>query len=427
VGNAFGGGYTFGYLDLNTCENCVDFTVPWSSIPYDVQDVIPLPNGQIVIISTGEINVLQPPNPVPISTTSTSGFSIYGGVLTPTGTVYYPTLTTSGGVYETCLYEYDPAANTNTTLGCADSLLIADLFYWNDTLYAFAASGDIPNNYESGLFLVESTDPLVTIPISTSSNETLCGAPTASIPGVGVFTGAFSDCNGGVFDFDMQNYTTTFECDINPWGYPYGLGAIPPGFPPPPATCACITEVGEISSMDTILCTNEVLNISNTGSNLDSDDVIEYLLFSDLTDTLESIIQTSTTPSFSFSNPPLTEGVTYYVVAIAGNELPGGGVDLTDICLDFSNVISVVWNPLPTVDFAISKPDVCKGECTEVEVILTGTPPFSLTYDTPGNAGQIETFTSVSGSLTICIPSGSPPGSFSLQAVSLTDANCLCE
>ncbi|MCB9339572.1 MAG: hypothetical protein H6577_15695 [Lewinellaceae bacterium] len=189
----------------------------------------------------------------------------------------------------------------------------------------------------------------------------------------------------------------------------------------------CDTDAGEISSADTVLCTNETLEIVNNGSDLEPDDALEYILFSDLSDTLGSIVLTSSSPSFSFSDPPLQTGVTYYVAAIAGNELPGGGVDVTDPCLDISNAISVVWNPPPTVEFAVANPDVCQGGCTDVEVTLTGTPPFTLTYDTPGNTGQTASFPGLTGTLQVCVPGNTAPGSFSLQAVSLADANCVCE
>ncbi|MCB9339573.1 MAG: hypothetical protein H6577_15700 [Lewinellaceae bacterium] len=188
----------------------------------------------------------------------------------------------------------------------------------------------------------------------------------------------------------------------------------------------CETDAGEISSADTVLCTNETLDITSTGSDLEPDDALEYILFSDLSDTLGSIVLTSSSPSFSFSDPPLQTGVTYYVAAIAGNELPGGGVDVTDPCLDISNVISVVWNPLPTVEFAVANPDVCQGGCTDVVVTLTGTPPFTLTYDTPGNTGQTASFPGLTGTLQVCVPGNTAPGSFSLQAVSLADGNCTC-
>jgi hypothetical protein len=416
---------TFYYLDLATCSICEHFTVTSQSaiVP---ESIVILPDGNVLIINnSGLIEIYQPPSGNVVNTFNV-GSSVSGAVLAPNGNLYYFKVALVNNNYETCLYEFNLTTGNETLIGCEENYVLVDPYYWNGTFYAFGYSGPSPaQNW--GVFSVTPGDPLG-VTLEGTLNNNLCSGATAAIPGVGIFsTTVDPDCNSSdLVEFTFPNNTTP-SCDLGNLCFCYGASAVPSNFPPPPNTCACITEVGEISSMDTILCTNEILNISNTGSNLDSDDVIEYLLFSDLTDTLGSIIQTSTTPSFSFSNPPLTEGVTYYVVAIAGNELPGGGVDLTDICLDFSNVISVVWNPLPTVDFAVSNPNVCEGECTEVEVILIGTPPFSLTYDTPGNSGQIETFTSASGTLTICIPSGSPPGSFNLQAVSLTDANCVCE
>jgi hypothetical protein len=418
-----------GYLNLATCEVCIEFIIPQNP-GWGVVDVQALPNGQVLTLSVNnsstlaEINIYQPPNSTPISTFPFTGLTGFSVTLSPTGTIYYYTLSVSGNSTESCLNEYDPVSNTSVVVGCADDVVLSDLFYSNGTLYSFGYTGLPPNNQNYGLFSVVVGDPLQ---VTLEENlPFVCGnGDTAVIPNEGIYTTSV-DCTGEIFDYDLPNNSYTLQCNTLPQLY-YGFSELPTGFPPPPATCACITEVGEISSMDTILCTNEVLNLNSTGSNLDSDDVIEYLLFSDLTDTLGSIIQTSTSPSFSFSDPPLSAGTTYYVVAIAGNELPSGGVDLTDICLDFSNVISVTWNPLSTVDFAVANPDVCEGECTEVEVMLTGTPQFSLTYDTLVNSGQIEIFTGSSGTLTICVPSGSPPGSFDLQAVSLTDANCVCE
>ena len=117
--------------------------------------------------------------------------------------------------------------------------------------------------------------------------------------------------------------------------------------------------------------------------------------------------------------------MTYYVAAIAGNELPSGNVDLTDPCLDISNAIEVLWNPLPTVEFAVANPDVCQGECTDVAVTFTGSPPFNLTYNSPLGQ-QTQIFGTNSGVLSICPPVGFS-GLLTVEAVSLTDANCVCE
>ncbi|MEZ4934004.1 MAG: hypothetical protein R2788_18005 [Saprospiraceae bacterium] len=354
----------------------------------------------------------------------TSGLGQYGRA-GPNGNLYYFKISFAGSNYETCLYEFDPLTGNDVLIGCQDNYILANAFFWNGTLYSFGYEGPFPNQ-NHGLFSVVPGSPLgVTL---VNALPGLCGGSTAAIPGVGIYSTAVDiNCNGNeLYSYDLPGNTVNFECDLGNVCYCYGATAVPPGFPPPPATCGCETDACEISSADTVLCTNETLDITSTGSDLEPDDDLEYILFSDLSDTLGSILLTSSSTSFSFSDPPLQTGVTYYVAAIAGNELPGGGVDVTDICLDISNAISVVWNPLPTVDFALANPDVCQGGCTDVEVTLTGTPPFSLTYDTPGNAGQTASFSGLTGSLQVCVPGNAAPGSFSLQSVSLSDSNCIC-
>lgn len=118
-------------------------------------------------------------------------------------------------------------------------------------------------------------------------------------------------------------------------------------------------------------------------------------------------------------------GVTYYVAAVAGNN-NGGNVDLNDPCLDFSNANPVVWRPLPTVTFSVANPNVCAGACTTVAATFTGTPPFTLSYDTPATGTQTQTFAGNTGTFQVCTPAGSLPGSFSVQATALTDAWCTC-
>jgi hypothetical protein len=82
--------------------------------------------------------------------------------------------------------------------------------------------------------------------------------------------------------------------------------------------------------------------------------------------------------------------------------------------------------PLPTVSFT-GPPEVCAGNCLTFNVTLTGTPPFSLTYTTGSGGPQTATFSTNTGTLQICPPAGSPPGTTSLAALSLADTNCLCE
>ncbi|MFN0215810.1 MAG: hypothetical protein ACKVT2_16245 [Saprospiraceae bacterium] len=119
---------------------------------------------------------------------------------------------------------------------------------------------------------------------------------------------------------------------------------------------------------------------------------MQYILFSDPGDTLGSIVSISNTPSFFFDPSVMQEGVTYYIAAIAGQEI-NGDVDLSDRCLDVSNAaVPVTWRPKPSVSFSIDNPDVCNGDCVNVLLEFTGDPPFSLTYATPFTGQTIKTF-----------------------------------
>jgi hypothetical protein len=422
-----GAGYGLGYINLATCEYCINFNINASSGVGAIQDVIPMPNGDVVTISQdGNFNVFTPPDPTPISTFSTGLTPGGGAILSLNGTIYYFTVGFNGGIPESCLYEFDPASNTNTNLGCANDVILSDLFFWNGILYAFGTNGQ-PNPTEFGLYSIVIEDPLV-VTLEETYSSVLCGGATAAIPGVGIYTSVLDpDCDGAIlYNFDLPGNTTAFECDLNPAGFPYGLSEIPESFPLPPSTCGCITKAGEVSSTNNILCPNENFSFGNSGSELDPDDALQFILFSDLLDTLGSILLTSSSSVFTFSDPPLTTGVTYYVAAIAGNGLPDGNVDLTDPCLDISNAIETIWNPYPSVMFSVANPDVCAGNCTDVTATFTGTPPFTLSYTTSGNPPTNLLFTGNTGTFQVCVDADAPAGNLVLQATSLVDAYCTC-
>ncbi|MBK8568058.1 MAG: hypothetical protein IPN76_33285 [Saprospiraceae bacterium] len=84
-------------------------------------------------------------------------------------------------------------------------------------------------------------------------------------------------------------------------------------------------------------------------------------------------------------------------------------------------------SPLPSVSFTANNPAVCVGDCLTFNVAFTGTPPFNLTYSAGSSGSQTQTFTASNGTIQICPPVGTPPGAVTLSAVSLTDANCVCE
>ncbi|MFN0215809.1 MAG: hypothetical protein ACKVT2_16240 [Saprospiraceae bacterium] len=190
----------------------------------------------------------------------------------------------------------------------------------------------------------------------------------------------------------------------------------------------CVVKAGLIPSAPLNLCPEEVATVPPAAPNvLPAGTMLQYILFSDPGDTLGSIVSISNTPNFTFDPAAMQEGVTYYIAAIAGKEL-NGNVDLSDRCLDVSNAaVPVTWRPKPSVSFSSDKTDVCKGNCVDVKVELSGEPPFTLTYDNTYTGIQTKIYTNHFGILTFCIPPNTPEQKFNIQAIKLTDKFCVCE
>ncbi len=84
-------------------------------------------------------------------------------------------------------------------------------------------------------------------------------------------------------------------------------------------------------------------------------------------------------------------------------------------------------SPLPSVSFSSGNPEVCAGDCLSFTVDFSGTAPFDLTYTTSVSGQQTQTFNANTGALVVCPPAGTPQGTVTLSAVSLSDANCVCD
>ncbi|MEZ4933993.1 MAG: hypothetical protein R2788_17950 [Saprospiraceae bacterium] len=145
-----------------------------------------------------------------------------------------------------------------------------------------------------------------------------------------------------------------------------GLTSLPPGVPP--FSCLCTTDAGTVNNGTDEICLPGAATIPfNNDEELDGDDLLQYILFSDLADTLGSILVTSNTPNIAFNPATMQTGITYYLATIAGDNL-NGNVDLTDDCLSISNASEVIWWPQPSVSFAIANPNVCAGQCIILNV-----------------------------------------------------------
>jgi hypothetical protein len=171
---------------------------------------------------------------------------------------------------------------------------------------------------------------------------------------------------------------------------------------------------------------NAVSGYATQNPTLDVGQAVRYILFTDLADTLGSIIAISTTASIPFNPATMQAGATYYYAVMAGPLLPNGNLDVNDPCFDISNAVTVIWQPLPTVVFSAANPNVCAGACTTVTATFTGTAPFTLTYTSPAFGTVTQTFPGNTGTFQVCTLPGSPPGSYSVAATSLTDSWCVC-
>jgi hypothetical protein len=399
-------------INLSTCDFCA---VTPASPNLSVGDMVVLPGGDILNIFGIFFNGLkrtQPPPSTQIVWQSNDPQLYYTGQLAPNGLVYL--------AGDLGLGTFDPATNTVAYLGNWPSTIsfVDEIYYINGVLYG-TASDAVFNPL------------LVEINISDPSMSIILGPlfPTAGAEGgtwngnTGIFYSlAVSDASD-IFFYNAQTQSSELICDLPNDLYIVGLSFPPAGVPE--FGCVCNTNAGVLTGAPLNICPNNNADFSgSTGVFLESDDILRYILFSNPSDTAGSIIATSNTPSFSFA-PPMQTGVTYYIAAMAGNNL-NGNVDLTDPCLDFSNALQVIWRPLPAVTFSAANPNVCAGACTTVTAAFTGTAPFTLTYTSPTSGTVTQTFPGNTGTFQVCTLPGSPPGSLVVPATALTDAFCTC-
>lgn len=401
-------------IDLATCTFCA---VTPASNNIGTVDLICLPDGNhlhIRGVNQNGLRRLLPPPSVQVVWQANNPQAFLAGQLAPNGLVYL--VGTFG------LGTFNPATNTVVYIGDWPSSFntVEDIFYINGVLYGKASS--TPNG----------NPVLVQIDVVNPANSVIIGPffVTGGTEG-GIWNGDtgvfYSDLTHDIFFFNPDDGTSTLICDTPPGIGVFGLSFPPPGLPE--YDCICTTNAGVLPAVGPFnICTNSTLDFpAATQTNLDPDDVLRYVLFTDLADTAGSIVATNSVPSFVFDSVTMQTGVTYYIAAMAGNEL-NSNVDLDDPCLDFSNALQVIWRPLPSVLLSLSGGNgtLCPGACTTIDVALNGAAPYVLTYLTPFGS-QTVTFTSNSGTFEVCLPLGAPIGPLEVQATALTDAWCTCQ
>jgi|GEM_PF-559153 len=145
------------------------------------------------------------------------------------------------------------------------------------------------------------------------------------------------------------------------------------------ATCVCTTDAGTMSNAQVDVCLPGQADVIAAGnSTLDSNDVLQYILYEDFTLLPLGVLATSNTPQFDLQTGMTTE-TTYFIAAVAGNGLPNGSVDITDPCLSISNGTPVVFHDAPVASL-MGTDTVCPGGSAAFQIAFTGNAPFEFVY-----------------------------------------------
>lgn len=407
-------------INTETCETCLILDVGPTTPDFGINDMVVLPDGDILVITEDGLRRYDPPSPTPVWSNSEDYIGAYLG---PDGLVYLSTPGVNG--YDAGLVAFDPATNTTTFIGFwPEAMIVQEFFFQNGVLYAHAVQG--PGNWVKKLVQVDLVVPGNTVIVQQNPPFNQAGGTNGGFADGGFTTQIFG--NFVLFEYDAATNNYTQKCNF-PTNLGFsGLTGLPSGVSEEP--CICNTYAGSIVSNPNNPCgTNSIIVPYNNNAQLESGDILQYVLFTDLNDTLGSIIVQSNSPNIAFNPATMQQGVTYYIATIAGNNV-GGNVDLNDPCVDISNVATVTWRPRPSVSFTVSNPDVCAGNCLTVDVTLTGSPVYFLNYSLVSNGNNVGTFFKAfvtnTGTMQVCIPSGVSPGSLTVQTTSLTDAYCPC-
>jgi len=412
-------------INPETCEYCLILDVGDATPDFGISDLVVLPDGNILVLTSTGLKLFDPPSEDPIWTDNEN---YIGAILAPDGLVYLSTPGNNG--LDAGLSVFDPASNTITFIGYWPyAMVVQEFFYQNGILYAQASQG--PGNYVNKLVHVDLADPGNTVIVQQNPPVNLAGGTNGGFASGGYSTQIFG--SNALYQYDAASNGYSLLCNFPPGiglGGFAGLTDLPAGMGGDP--CICLTYAGTVTPTLLQLClTNSVTVPYNNNATLESGDGLEYILFSDPSDTLGSIIVRSNSPLIAFNPATMQTGVTYYLATIAGNKV-NNIVDLNDPCLDISNTAAqVIWQPRPTVSFSVANPDVCVGGCLTLDVTFTGTPVFSLSGNIKSGGNVVgsfnQNFVSNTGTLQVCAPSGVSPGSLLVEAKTLVDGYCVCQ
>lgn len=272
------------------------------------------------------------------------------------------------------------SSNTDVTVDATGDYTLQFVFQCNQTIQVDFTVFDP--------LLVENVAVVCTGAMYNISFDITGGAAPYLVDGVTVSGNSFTSA---LIDDDPYSFTITDASGCAP--------VIVSGNP----DCSCDSDAGTISPQNLLIsCEGETVTATGNGDDfLDADDTGIWILYSDISDPLGSIILENTTGDFSFV-PPLVYSTTYFIAYLVGNDI-GGVIDLSDPCLDIAGGTSIIFSePLGLTGITVDPLNSCG---TEYDLTAIQDSPLGgnwiFTSTPPGGSG---TFSNVNGiSTTVAI------------------------
>lgn len=185
--------------------------------------------------------------------------------------------------------------------------------------------------------------------------------------------------------------------------------------------CDCTTDAGTMSNTLISVCEGQGANApASTGFALDADDVLIYVLHTNSGNSLGTVLATNSTPTFNFTPGVTAYNTQYYISAVVGNDNGSGGVSTSDPCLSVAPGTPVIFRALPTVGVTGST-SICEGETATINMAITGTGPFSVTYTQNGQSQTVQI--PIAGNIPVDV---SPTATTTITLVSIQDNGTGC-
>ncbi len=170
-----------------------------------------------------------------------------------------------------------------------------------------------------------------------------------------------------------------------------GFGCVEAVISSPGVSCPCLTNAGDLDATPINVCSDGTTPATiaydvNGTEFLDPDDALCYVLY----DGSAELETNPDEPVFSFNPGNMVIGQVYTICPVAGNDDGSGCVDFSDPCFSVGGCVDVVFNELPTATL-MGTVDICAGETAQLEINLTGTGPWDVTYQDAG--GNVQTVT----------------------------------